>query len=139
MSKNLEKLSLLKVIETDSLNLKIEVTEDKLKLFLSGQKKPETPGISAKELVKLLSPIAHPETFHHQVLSDIADQLNKGQKIEGRRIAKGIPPAEGRDGGALLWSWVRRCCCRCRRRRRCRCRCGCACVCVCARVGVRCE
>jgi uncharacterized protein (DUF342 family) len=79
-----------------------QLSDDKLKLFLSVSVTGEARDFSIEELESAIRSKAPKANFDHAVLKDIVHDLNNGKSCQDRRIAKGTEPVPGRDG-RLLW------------------------------------
>lgn len=93
--------------KNERLSIAGRISADRLKLFIECRIIPppkdaeSLPPLSVEDLLRLLDPIPR-DMLHAEVLSDIVQQLNAGKAAEQRRIAKGKPPVNGRDGRLLL-------------------------------------
>lgn len=87
--------------KTDSVILVGKLAPDKMKLFVDVE--PVQAGSLTKEgLMQLIHEFSKTADLHEGVIDDILKTLHRGEKVEERRIAKGIPPETGADGKVLL-------------------------------------
>ncbi|WKZ56912.1 MAG: FapA family protein [Bdellovibrionota bacterium] len=85
----------------EALTLVGKVEEDRLKLFVDCTL--EAPvAITRDQFVALLPNTIPADFIHHQVIDDICAALAKGEKVEARRVAKGVASEDGADGKLVL-------------------------------------
>jgi uncharacterized protein (DUF342 family) len=81
---------------TDRFSLVVKATDDRLKAFITAEKR--APGIvTREELLKVLEPHLSRDAIHFSVLDDVVQLLSHEKNVEERRIAKGIEPEDGSD------------------------------------------
>ena len=86
---------------TEKFILNAKLSEDKLKLFIDVEPIPKSV-IIKDELLRVVREGFPTIEVNEGVIEDIIKHLNQGQKVEERRIAKGVAPEDGADGKILL-------------------------------------
>lgn len=96
----------IKELVLGSYTLRLSRSEDSQKLFLEAFPTPDAPAGSAVPDLAAIRTLVDNETpaelIHEEVLHDIAAHLQKHDKVEPRRVAKGRDPVPGRPGKVLL-------------------------------------
>jgi uncharacterized protein (DUF342 family) len=94
--------------ETDYYKISCLLSDDGLKLFLNLTPKINTNNIESikdrleDEICKILEEVINPDLIDIEVLRDTLQQLLLGKTVLERRIAKGTPAVNGRDGKLLF-------------------------------------
>ena len=90
--------------KTELFRLTAKLSADRLKLFVDCRRTSDKleQAVKRDELVNILKEIVSPEILHLGVLDDVVDKLNKHQPVIERRVAKGDPPLNGRNGKIVL-------------------------------------
>ncbi len=88
--------------QSEQMILELSVADDKLKLFARVVPQPNHAEVSESEIFAELLKVTVEELIERDVVRDITDQLREGKGCEGRRVAKGEPPAIGKDG-KVVW------------------------------------
>ena len=99
-----ETLVQVHTVETADLRARLTAPESRMKLFLDCElKQPRSAhSFSRVTLLGLLPQGVPAKLLHVEVLDDIAERLNGGESVVGRRIAKGTEPTPSRDGKLVL-------------------------------------
>ena len=64
---------------------------------------PPLPPVTKEQLLALLGGVPKEQLAEHDaVIADIVDTINRGEPAERRRISKGTPPQNGRNGKLVL-------------------------------------
>ncbi len=79
---------------SDKLKITVVISDDGMKVFLSAECLA-SGYIARTDIEALLGNLLPSDLVHSDVLHDCAIHLSKGEKIEQRRIAKGVEPQEG--------------------------------------------
>jgi uncharacterized protein len=82
------------------ISLQAFVTLDRLKMFVDCQRlggEEDHKPVSKDELLEMLNP-AHGPFLHQDILESIVHDLNARQEVKHRRIARGHPAVDGKDG-----------------------------------------
>lgn len=82
--------------------LDFHLSEDRLKLFVSSTPGPDAAAISDDEILNEVRVIAPLHLIESDVIKDLTRCLRRGEAGKDRRVAKGNPPIDGRDG-KLVW------------------------------------
>lgn len=86
---------------TDKFQLVGKCSEDKLKLFIDVEPLPDVE-IDRNDILTALREFMPVDEVDRGVIESIAIKASEGEKVEQRRIAKGVPPEKGADGKLLL-------------------------------------
>jgi uncharacterized protein len=103
-------------VETDKIKLVGRLSDDRVKLFLyadlpkntksqkSGATEPayQQHTVKREDLLEILRNHIKLDLVDYGVIDDVVAHLNQGEKVDKRRIAKGIAPGKGIDGKLLL-------------------------------------
>jgi len=82
---------------SEKVTIVAKLSDDRLKLFITAECKSAGSTISKGDLVSLLVPHVPGDLLNLGVLDDIAVHLSKGEKVEDRRVVKGVEPEAGAD------------------------------------------
>ncbi len=87
-------------LSDDRIKVVAKISDDKLKLFVDAEPLAQTGNgaIGRDELVALLGQHVPVDTINVGVIDDIVTRLNAGEKVEERRVIKGVEPKAGADG-----------------------------------------
>ena len=88
--------------QNDRMQLELSVSDDKLKLFARIVPQTDSANAEVSDLQEQLLKVTQDSLIEEGVVKDIIAQLRQGKGCEGRRIAKGEPSVQGRDG-KLVW------------------------------------
>ncbi len=88
--------------ETNVMILELLVSDDRLKLFARVVPQAECNLAREDEFLKEVESIAPKDLIDRMVVWDIVSELRQGKGCEGRRVARGVAPVQGRDG-KLVW------------------------------------
>jgi uncharacterized protein (DUF342 family) len=88
--------------QNDRMQLELSVSDDKLKLFARIVPQTDSANAEVSDLQEQLLKVTQDSLIEEGVVKDIIAQLRQGKGCEGRRIAKGEPSIQGRDG-KLVW------------------------------------
>jgi len=89
---------------TDTCVITGHTSEDTIKLFLNVEPltvEGEIPQVTRKEVMDVLSEHVPLDNVNTGVIDDLLKFVNKGEKVEDRRIIKGREPEKGREGKIL--------------------------------------
>jgi uncharacterized protein (DUF342 family) len=84
------------------MNLELSISDDKLKLFAKVIPQPKYHDASEAVFLEELLKVTKEERIELDVVQDIIRQLHQEKGCEGRRVAKGEPAIQGRDG-KIVW------------------------------------
>ncbi len=82
--------------------LDFHLSEDRLKLFVSSTAGLDAAAIGDDEILNEVRAIAPLHLIDTEVIKDLTRCLRRGESGKDRRVAKGNPPIDGRDG-KLVW------------------------------------
>jgi uncharacterized protein (DUF342 family) len=82
--------------------LELVLSEDRSKLFASVTPNTEYASVTDGELLEEIRKVTSAELIENAVVRDITIQLRQGHGCEARRVAKGTPPSDSRDG-KIVW------------------------------------
>ncbi|MCB0319160.1 MAG: DUF342 domain-containing protein [Bdellovibrionales bacterium] len=87
--------------EFEGGNLIASLEDDRLKLFIDIILNPGHE-ITVAKIISFFDKQIKEDFFDRDVLKDVVKNLNEGKEVKKRRIAKGYPPKDGRDGKLVL-------------------------------------
>jgi len=88
--------------QSEQMNLELSISDDKLKLFAKVIPQPKYHDASEAVFLEELLKVTKEERIELDVVQDIIRQLHQEKGCEGRRVAKGEPAIQGRDG-KIVW------------------------------------
>ncbi len=88
-------------LQLPGLKVLLSLSADSQKLFAEIQTAEDFAGLPESEFFALFANVDQ-GAIHREILKDLYSALAPNQKTEARRIAKGKPPTDGRDGKLLL-------------------------------------
>ena len=88
--------------QNNAMILELSTSDDKLKLFARVTPQDGYATASEEDLKREILAVTPEELIDQRVLSDIIEELRRGNGCEARRVAKGTAPVSGRDG-KLVW------------------------------------
>lgn len=92
----------LHTVNDERKSLEFHLSEDRLKLFVSAIPGPQCAEITDDEILQEVSNLAPALLVDLDVVKDLTQQLRHGVQSPERRVARGTPAIDGKDG-KLVW------------------------------------
>lgn len=92
----------LHTVRDERKTLEFHLSEDRLKLFVSATPGPQCAEIQDDEIMQEVAHLAPALLVDADVVKDLTQQLKQGIPSPERRVARGTPAIDGKDG-KLVW------------------------------------